>query len=122
MKEYYLISTKWTYPDSAFFTFWGANNNGYCWYKEWAGVYTEEIIKKSPDYYDSDTVKPVPKEIVDKYWEDCIYDRHYVKLLPNTKKIRRLLNIKKCSLRGGMTKLCAWDVVVLKDVKQMGKR
>lgn len=55
MKNFIIISLRHSKPDSI--VFWRENNNGYTQNPFLAGVYSEESIRKDPDYYcDSDNV------------------------------------------------------------------
>lgn len=89
-EEFYYISYKWTHPEDAFITFWRENNCGYCWYKDWAGVY--ERICYGDEYGSSITVF---KSEVDKLWMDVDFDGAPRKILPNTKEVRKILGLKK---------------------------
>ena len=117
---HYIISLKWTFPDSGAFTFWRKNGNGYCWYREWAGLYPEkDIIEKSTHYDDKENTFAVNAQLIEDLWEDCIYDRMIVSLLLNTTAIRRKIGIRKNQLRGGMTKMWEHDIFKLSDLKRV---
>lgn len=51
----YLVSLKHTNIKDEKFTLWRPNNRGYCWYKEWAGVYKN--IENG--YHDNDHTIPI---------------------------------------------------------------
>ena len=106
MSEYYYISLKHTKKNDAVFTLWGPNHNGYCWYKEWAGIYKKECNKN-----DMNQVKSIKKEIVDKLFETCIYDMKIVSMLMNNESNRRKLKISKKSLLDIRSSIHRYDFI-----------
>ncbi|MED0649776.1 hypothetical protein P9246_15805 [Aeribacillus pallidus] len=64
MKEYYLLSLKWS--KDSHFVWWGPNNNGYTHDLNKAGVYTEETINSNLPYYSNTSTMPVPVELARK--------------------------------------------------------
>jgi hypothetical protein len=65
MRKYYLLAIDKT-KNSPFLVWWGPNDCGYTQNIERAGIYTEEQIKRDPNYYDNDECVPVPVEEIDK--------------------------------------------------------
>lgn len=114
MKNYYILSLKWTRPNEAAFVFWRENNNGYCWYREWAGLYSEETVKSHLDYYDDhESDIAIEASIIDPLWKRCRYDGKEVHLLLNTPEIREKLGIGKKKFRGGMSEIHMSEIEVL---------
>ncbi len=119
MEQYYLISTKWTYPNSAVFTLWRPDGCGYCWYQSWAGLYSDEQVKKYRDR-ESEGIVIVPASLIKYAFKAAICGKNIVSLLPNNKKIRTIINIKKSGLQGGMSQLKEGDFVWMSDLKVIG--
>lgn len=65
MKEYYILSLKWSNGKETY-AWWGPDNSGYTNDLNQAGIYTEEQLKSRPLYYKNTSTVPVEKEIVDK--------------------------------------------------------
>ena len=84
---FYYISTKWTNKNDAFITLWRNNNSGYCWYKNWAGKY-EENLEKDYDNIAIDT------DIVDTLWQKVMYDGAERKVLLNDRKTLKALGLE----------------------------
>lgn len=106
MGNYYILSLKWTYPNSAAFTFWGPNNSGYRWRLEESGLYTEKMINDHTDYYNNRTDSlAVPEEIVNRLKEKAIYEKRESLFVLNTAKSRKMIGIKKSQLKGGMSNI-----------------
>lgn len=62
------MSLKWTRHNESNITWWGPNNSGYVWNLDLAGKYTEEQVRRIPDYYDNRAhTIAVPCEIADAY-------------------------------------------------------
>lgn len=64
MKEYYLLSLKWS--DRDHYVWWRPKNNGYTLNLKDAGIYTEEQINKEKNYYSNTSTMPVPVELVEQ--------------------------------------------------------
>jgi len=114
-KQYYLISLKWTYPSSGAFTLWRKHAQGYCWYKEWAGLF-ENNIKNYDDGYDTVAVE---RAIIEPHFVDCVYEGKIVSLLLNTPKIRKIIGIKKSQLRGGGSIITKSEILKFADLKRV---
>lgn len=55
---YYKVSFKHTIRGDDWMSFWRHNNNGYCWFKEWAGIYFEDELEETTlDYAMIETSK-----------------------------------------------------------------
>lgn len=65
MKEYYILSLKWS-NGKEIYAWWRPDNNGYTSDLNQAGIYTEEQINKRTLYYKNTGTVPVEKEIVHK--------------------------------------------------------
>lgn len=63
MKEYYLLSLKWSKGDD--YVWWGSNNSGYTADINKAGIYTEEQINKNPLYYCNKSTMPIPCKLLE---------------------------------------------------------
>lgn len=90
MSKYYYISLKWTHKEDAVYIFWSPNSQGYTISLDGAGVYEKEL-----NNYD---VKSVRVEDVNRYCEHVRYYAHIYSVLPNSKQVRDVLNIKKKDL------------------------
>lgn len=84
MKEYYLLSLKWS-GNKDRYLWWGPNNSGYFEDLDKAGIYTEEIINSKPLYYKNRGVVPIQKEIVEGLYIQ--------RVVPTTSDNWKLLNI-----------------------------
>lgn len=62
MNKHYVISLKHTHKKDDFITLWRPDNRGYCYAKEYAGVY-EELIE---GYHNGDCAKAVEVSVLDK--------------------------------------------------------
>jgi len=111
-QEYYVISLKWTYPNSVAFTLWGPENRGYYWWKEWSGVYKESDLVKGYNCEDTHVVA-VKKELLEDQWIQCLYYGKLVTILPNTPITRSIIGIKKKDLQGGMSNILESDIEVV---------
>ena len=92
MKEnqYYYISLKHTHKKDAFITLWGPNERGYQWYQPSVGLYDEVCIGD-----DFGSTKSINKEVVDELWMEVEFDGAPRKILPNVKKVREALGVKR---------------------------
>lgn len=89
-KQYFKLSLKWTHKDSKWLTFWRENRSGYCWFKDWCGLYNKEE--------DDDHVKHIDADLVANDWIEIEYNGKKQLVLPNTPVIRAKLGIKKKDL------------------------
>ncbi|UED77485.1 hypothetical protein [Brevibacillus sp. DP1.3A] len=64
MKEFYLLSLKWSRAKDRY-VWWGQDNGGYVEDLNQAGLYTEETINSMPRYYKNTRVVPVLKEVAE---------------------------------------------------------
>jgi hypothetical protein len=104
MKKYYIISLKWTYPNSAAFTLWGENDKGYCWRKEQAGLYTESEIIKYKEYYNNKKYTiAIEDSLIENLWVKAEYDNKISMFLLNNEMTRQHIGITKKQLLGGMS-------------------
>ncbi len=92
---YYLISTKWTGYQDGFLTLWRDNSRGYCWYKQWAGLYNEEEAKA----HQCEDVVPIKQDVVDNLWHTIFFDKEDRQVLINTPAVLHILGISSKKLR-----------------------
>ena len=80
MKEYYVISLKWTRADNI--CFWRPDNAGYTEYLDEAGIYTEEQINGAKTYYCNaiDTVAVEKEQIAGLFTAHTICKRNSLSL------------------------------------------
>lgn len=80
-------------------TLWRADNKGYCYAKDNAGVY-ESI---TPGYHESDRNMAIPIEEGDKLFEECMYlDKPHL-MIPNNAKTWEKLGVRR--LKGELVRL-----------------
>ena len=89
-KKFLILSLKWTHRNSNWFTFWRTNSNGYCWFKDWCGLYEKEEDDSHTKYIDS--------TLVENDWIKIEYEGKEHLVLPNTSAIRKKLGITKDDL------------------------
>jgi hypothetical protein len=53
MREFYILSLKWTRTKDNLLTWWGPNDSGYVFRLECAGRYSAEQVEANRTYYDS---------------------------------------------------------------------
>ena len=113
----FIVSLSSTSKTDAVLSLWRTKNSGYCWYREWSGVYDECELMCG---YCNEVV--VPCSAVEKYWRQAIYDKMVVTLLPNTPAVRKACGIKKSELNGSASihthQIVWWDE--LKPVRHNG--
>ena len=88
-KNYYIISGKWSHKKDLALTLWRKNNSGYCWRKDWSGVFNEEdakLIEKPDDIL-------VEASTVDRLWVKMNYEGEEIKAIPNIAPVRKILGI-----------------------------
>jgi hypothetical protein len=114
MKEYYIISLKCTYTNSGLFTFCGTNNNGYTWWIDKAGVYTQDDIDGHSEYYNNgvDTLA-VEKSLVDNHIRDFQYYDREVKGVMNQMETRGDFGVDKKKLIGGMSNILEHELKLI---------
>lgn len=88
--KYLKLSLKWTHKNAEWLTFWKGNRSGYCWFKDWCGLYDIEE--------DDDHVKHINSELIESDWIEITYDGKKQLVLPNTPSMRKKLGIKKNQL------------------------
>jgi hypothetical protein len=91
--EYYIVSLKWTSKADSALTLYRHESNGYCWRKDWAGVFGEEAKTKD------DLTVAISKEIADPLFVKTIYDGEEIMVLPNNKKTLQTLDINSSKMR-----------------------
>jgi hypothetical protein len=89
MKMYYIISLKHTSKGDTALTFWRDKSCGYCWGKNYAGLYSEQEADKIKD----DENVPVDKETVDKFWMNAVDFKDEYVAVPNNLNTRYHLGI-----------------------------
>lgn len=90
MKEYYILSLKWS-NGKGIYVWWGPGNSGYTNDLNQAGIYTEDQIKSRPLYYKNTNTVPVGREIVDKLQTQ--------RTVPSLSSNWELMNIDPSSLK-----------------------
>jgi hypothetical protein len=53
MKEFYIISLKWTKRGDMYITFWRPDDSGYAYPLSWSGKYSESRVMANPGYYNN---------------------------------------------------------------------
>jgi hypothetical protein len=96
MKEYYIVSLKHTSKGDTALTLWRHNSNGYCWYREWAGVYKEEekgVIENFENVF-------VEKEKADSLFALTYpYDDEERTILPNLPEVLQALGLDEKKMK-----------------------
>jgi hypothetical protein len=88
---YYIISLKHTNKREKFITLWRPNNAGYCFAKEYAGVYDE--IEEG--YHNGEGQLPIKiSDAEPLFVKDEKYFDAPLHAIPNTKNVLDLLNVK----------------------------
>ena len=87
--EYYIISGKWTHKKDKALTLWRKKAAGYCWRKDWAGLFDEDYVK---GFNGADAI-PIKKEIVDSTFMKMNYEGTEILAIPNIASIRKHLGI-----------------------------
>lgn len=88
-KKFYIISGKWTHKKDKAITLWRKNARGYCWRKDWSGVFNEEYVKGM----DGKDCIPIEKSVVDKVFMKMEYEGEEILAIPNIASIRKHLGI-----------------------------
>jgi hypothetical protein len=99
---YYIISLTHTMKGEKYLTLWRANNQGYCYSKENAGLY--ETPKEG--YHDSEDNMPVTTEQAEKLFQKLPYDHVLKDMIPNKKATWDILNVRmgRKNLKKGINK------------------
>jgi len=87
---YYIISLTHTMKSEKYLTLWRANNQGYCFSKENAGIY--ETPKEG--YHDSDLNMPITTDQAEKLFQNLPYDNELKFMIPNKKSTWEVLNVR----------------------------
>lgn len=97
MNKYYILTFRYTHKKDIWLSFWRPDNVGYCWYKDWAGIYlrydTEDFIRENTMYF-------IKAEIVDALWEPVFYENKIQYVIFNSLKNIEALNIMRVQLKG----------------------
>lgn len=100
MKQFYILSLKWTTKDAPVFTLWRSNDSGYTLYEETAGRYTEDrILENQPYYNNNKSTMAVDVVLIEDDFVRLKDFGHWVESLPNTPEIRKKLGIKLKQLK-----------------------
>lgn len=68
MRDFYILSLKWTRSGEDCATWWGPDNSGYVLSLDNAGRYSEELVRSKPGYYDNrESTLAVPCEVADRH-------------------------------------------------------
>lgn len=101
MKQYYIVSLKHTSRGDSAITLWRHNGSGYCWYRDWAGVYSEI----NPLNADSLNIF-VDKEIADPLFKQTTYDGENRMVLPNMPGVWAALNLNPKLMKAKKCRSC----------------
>ena len=88
---HYIISLYHPQHSAMFLTLWGPDNKGYCYSKEYAGIYENP----EPGYHNSDDKIPISVEEAEKVFISYPSDGKMIQAIPNCKAIWNLLNVKR---------------------------
>lgn len=102
-KEYYIISTKWTFPDEYCFVFWGPDNCGYTHNVDRAGVYLKDSSEINVEYHLNQGYFYVEKSVIDKM-KSKVSGEFDGSIVVNAPYSRRESGINILMLAGGMQK------------------
>ena len=108
MQKYYIISAKHTHVRDKWISFWRPDGKGYCWFKEWAGLYDDagdETDRRHGEIH-------VEAEVVDHLWIKINYEGTERFVILNTPDNRSALDIQIGELKESWpTKLGHWEIV-----------
>ncbi|WP_339408004.1 hypothetical protein [Pseudomonas helleri] len=84
-RAFIVLSLKHTHRRHKAITLWRANDSGYCWPLERAGVYAESLVLERLGYYNSGCSNiAVPADLVKRLVDDIEYDtKEFGICLPN---------------------------------------
>lgn len=88
--RFYIASLKWTHKKDDAITLWRANGAGYCWFQEWAGIYSEA---KATCLTGNETSFKVEIKSANHLFRIARYDGVDRIVLPNTAEVRQALNL-----------------------------
>jgi hypothetical protein len=94
--RFLLLSLKWTNKKDKWFTFWRENSAGYCWFKEWCGLYD---IEKARETHGHDNTIMVDGFLIKHLWKEIEYEGKKREILPNTEEVRKFLSIQLRDLK-----------------------
>jgi len=119
-KEFYIISTKWTYCEDNIFTLWSPNNNGYCQMIDRAGIYKEDKTKLDEGilYIEKHIIDNLIKTVSGVYND---FDMETFSILPNTGEIRKALGITKYDLQYKTYKSAYFGLYFPSKIYEMSK-
>lgn len=109
MKQYYIISLKHTSIEDSALTLWRRGNKGYCWYKDWAGIYSEEEAESATNHTHPDNVC-VPVEVADKLFVTVLYDGEQRLVLPNRDYVWAELNLEHRLMKEAKYRTCYMSI------------
>jgi hypothetical protein len=94
--RFLLLSLKWTNKKDNWFTFWREKSAGYCWFKDWAGLYD---IEKARETHGHDNTIMVDSFLIKHLWKEIEYEGKKREILPNTEEVREALSIQLRDLK-----------------------
>lgn len=101
IETYMLFSVKHTHQGDDYLTFWRHNNSGYCYFREWSGIYTasdnlfasQTVYKTGKGLKRDDSKVMVPTSILEPLWRQVEYDGVLRWVIPLTR-----YNVKQMGL------------------------
>lgn len=91
-KRFMILSLKRTHKNDPWLTLWRTNSSGYCWFKEWAGLYDSKSAHKN---LDEENEKIIDTNFVNEFWEEIVYNGEKRLVLPNTNEVLEAIGIDK---------------------------
>jgi hypothetical protein len=89
--KYYIVSIKHTSKGDNAITLWRADSSGYCFRKDWAGLYTKSQIGFI-DMRETENVAILASS-ADKLFASALYDGQDIECLENSESVREAFNL-----------------------------
>lgn len=100
MKQYYIVSLKWTSRADSWITLWRVNAQGYTINKEWAGTFCEGYAGGSKEQIEVDS------ELIDPLFVNSPHEGAFWLMLPNTYAVCKILGLDRKKMRHERYKTC----------------
>lgn len=118
MNKYYILSLKHTNKDDVWLTFWRPEERGYCWFKDWAGMY--ELLNPNPLVFERDSCVYVSENLLADMWTPVYYEEEIRLVVFNNFLNRQKLLIHKSQLLASWpTPLGHYDLINEEFVKTL---